>query len=49
MTDPKFAFSKDAKEAGWYSRRHETAESSREMKAKHPYKGKRGRKRASAD
>jgi hypothetical protein len=40
----KFANAKDAAQAGWYSRRHETREESQAQKEKHPYTGKRGRR-----
>lgn len=42
MTQPRFATSKDAKEAGWHSRRHRTREA--QDAARERYQDERGRK-----
>lgn len=44
-SETKFATHKEAKDAGWYSRRHRTREESEAMKEAHPYTGRRNRKK----
>ena len=42
MTKPRFATSKEAKHAGWFSRRHETRDAHDE--ARKTYQAERGKK-----
>jgi len=46
MTKPTFSESRDAKAAGWFSRRHQTSDAHREATAKyHEEHGKQARRR----
>jgi hypothetical protein len=54
VTEPKFLTSKDAKAAGWFSRRHESADAHLESRARYQEKARPAariarRKRRSAE